>query len=502
MMKRGSGVLMHVTSLPSPFGIGDLGPGAYDFVNFLAEARQGYWQILPLNPTERIHGNSPYHSSSAFAGNPLLISPELLARDGFLAREEMESPPAFPAGKADYDAAVPYKDALLQKAYERFQNQDQRDYEAFCAENQSWLDDFALFSVLKCRFQAKIWSEWPEALRDREPEALQRAAEEHHEALRRQKFTQYLFFRQWNSLKTYCAEKGVRILGDIPIYVVYDSVDVWMHPEFFHLDQEKRPLTVAGVPPDYFSETGQLWGNPVYRWDALKERGYDWWIRRIGHNLRLFDYIRVDHFRGFVGYWEVPAEEKTAVNGKWVPAPADDFFSVILGKFPNAPIIAEDLGIITPDVTEIMERFQFPGMKVLLFAFGDDPATNPYAPHNHVKNCLAYTGTHDNNTARGWFENEAGPDEKRRLFSYLGREVGAEEIHWALIRLAMMSIAALVVVPMQDLLGLGTEARMNRPATTTGNWKWRLEPHLLMSYPIHKILEVTDIYGRASERPS
>jgi 4-alpha-glucanotransferase len=311
-----------------------------------------------------------------------------------------------------------------------------------------------------------------------------------------EKFLQYLFFNQWGILKKYCNQKEIQIIGDIPIYVSHDSADVWMNPELFKLDDQKRPFVVAGVPPDYFSETGQLWGNPVYRWDVLKERGYDWWVNRIAHNLRLSDLIRIDHFRGIVGYWEVPAAETTAIHGRWVEGPSFDFINYLIRKFPYVPLIAEDLGVITPDVREVMNHFELPGMKVLLFAFGDNLPGNPYIPHNLPKNCVAYTGTHDNNTARGWFEKEATPDEKRRLFQYLGRTVSSEELPRELIRLLMMSVASTVIFPMQDILGLGEEARMNLPSTGEGNWEWRLSPHLFEKAPEDWLRETTEIYGR------
>lgn len=498
MKKRGSGILLHVTSLPSPFGIGDMGPWAYKFADFLMETKQSFWQMLPLNPTEIYHGNSPYHSTSAFACNPLLISPELLVKDGLLTEADLESAPEFPKGRVDYPSVVTYKEKLFEGAYERFKRKKEaHEYEQFCMQNAQWLDDFALFIGLRSRFQGKTWSEWPQEIRDREPDVLESVKRELYEGLDRTRFLQYLFFRQWISLKKYCNERGVQILGDIPIYVNYDSSDLWTHPELFKLDHDKRPYAVAGVPPDYFSETGQLWGNPIYRWDVLKERGYDWWIQRMKHNFKFFDLVRIDHFRGFVAYWEVPANEKTAKNGKWVEAPAEDFFKVLLEKFPAAPLIAEDLGIITPEVREIMQRFEFPGMKVLLFAFGEDLPTNPYAPHNVVQNCLIYTGTHDNNTARGWFEKEATPEEKKRLFLYLGREITGGEVHGELIRLAMTSVANTVIIPMQDILGLGEEDRMNRPSTKDGNWQWRLLQEAVTPDLAGRLLEMTEIYGRA-----
>ena len=498
MKRRGSGMLLHITSLPSAFGVGDVGPGAYKFADFLSETKQSIWQILPLNPTDPAHGRSPYHSTSAFACNPLLISPELLVGDGLLDRKDLGPLPDFPEDRADYRSAMAYKEEPFQRAFERFKRKKEAfEFEQFCLHNANWLDDFALFAALKSYFGGKAWSEWPQDIRDRQPEALKWARRDLSEAVKKVKFLQYVFFEQWISLKGYCNERGIQIMGDIPIYVVYDSADLWTHPELFKLDSEKRPYAVAGVPPDYFSETGQLWGNPVYRWDELREREYGWWEERIAHNLKLYDVVRVDHFRGFVAYWEVPAAEKNAINGTWIKAPAKDFFSRITNTFPAIPIIAEDLGVITPDVTEIMDFFDFPGMKVLLFAFGEGMSTNPYAPHNHVKDCVVYTGTHDNNTVRGWFEKEAGDEDKKRLFRYLGREVTGEEIHWEFIRLAMMSVADTVIFPVQDILGLGEEARMNRPAMRDGYWLWRLLPDQLTSSLAHRLLEMTETYGRA-----
>jgi 4-alpha-glucanotransferase len=475
-----------------------MGPEAYRFADFLSGAKQALWQILPLNPTDLACYNSPYHSTSAFAGNPLLISPELLTKDGLLEEADLKPVPSFPREKVNYQAVWEYKYGLLQKAFASFRRRGSSpEYLPFCTENAFWVEDYALFMALKSHYGGKAWSEWPPEIRDRQPYALETARAHLVEAVEREKFLQFLFFRQWFSLKAYCRQQGIRILGDIPIYVVYDSADLWVHPELFNLDARKRPLTVAGVPPDYFSETGQLWGNPVYRWDVLKETGYGWWIQRFGHNLNLFDILRVDHFRGFVAYWEVPAGEKNAVRGNWVQAPARDFFERITQWFPSLHLIAEDLGIITPDVTEIMTHFGFPGMKVLLFAFDGDPATSAYLPHNHVPNCVVYTGTHDNNTARAWLERDATEKERIQLFLYLGREVEPEKIHWELIRLAMMSVAETVIVPMQDLLGLGAEARMNRPAVKEGNWQWRLGPDQITPALAERLSEMTYVYGRA-----
>ncbi len=500
MDNRGSGILLHITSLPSPFGIGDMGPQAYGFAEFLTETGQQYWQILPLNPTDLLHGNSPYHSSSAFAFNPLLVSPELLVQDGLLGEGSIQEPePGFPESHVDYARAAIRKEEILGRAYEAFQLQSEKQgYEAFCRENAYWLDDYTVFLALKSQYGGRCWNEWPQDLRTRKPETLEWAKNEFHAFIAKAKWLQYIFFTQWVALKHHCNEKGIRIIGDIPIYVIYDSADVWAHPELFKLDEEMKPTVVAGVPPDYFSETGQYWGNPVYRWEVLKERGYDWWTDRIAHNIKLFDHVRIDHFRGFQAFWEIPASEENAVNGQWVDGPREDFFDHLTKTFPNLPVIAEDLGFITPDVWELMDRYHFPGMKVLLFAFGNDVATNPYAPHNHVKDCVVYTGTHDNNTVRGWFEQELTSEDRVRISSYIGRELESKDIHWELIRLAMMSVARSAIIPMQDILGLGEEGRMNRPATREGNWEWRLRSSQLTPEVSRKLQEMTEIYGRGT----
>jgi len=493
---RRSGILMHITS-PSAFGVGDLGPEAYAFAEFLERAGQGLWQVLPLNPTDPSHGNSPYHSLSSFAFNPVLISPEGLLQDGLIDPQDLPRPGMFKAGYAEYRKAAKAREHLFDIAFHGFcKGGDRADYDAFCDEHASWLNDFSLFAALKSQFEGRPWTSWPAELRDRHPEALCSAANELGAQMDRIRFVQYLFYRQWQALRAACRDRGIGIVGDMPIYVVLDSVDVWVEPELFKLDHRKRPLAVAGVPPDYFSETGQLWGNPVYRWDVMRQRGYDWWIRRIRHNLMLYDRLRVDHFRGFVGYWEIPAGEETAVNGKWMEAPFDDFFTTVLREFPDAPIIAEDLGLITPDVREAMARFGFPGMKVLLFAFGPDVGSNPYAPHNHERNYVVYTGTHDNNTARGWFDQEATEEDRSRLDAYVGHTVTSDTVHWDLIRLAMGSVADTAVLPMADVLGLGAEQRMNRPATGSGNWTWRMMPGSAGEEPARRLLGLTRLYGR------
>jgi len=499
MSKRGSGILLHITSLPAPYGIGDLGPEAYRFADTLAATKQHFWQILPLHPTDLVYGNSPYHSVSAFANNLLLISPELMVQDGLLSKKELEAASDVPKDHVDYPRVTLHKKKLIRAAYENAKKKKDETYEKISVEHAHWLDDFSLFMALKDHFQGKVWSAWPREVRDRHPETLQALRKQLNEKVEMEKFFQYIFLKQWFALKDYCDERNIHIFGDMPIYVEYNSADLWVHPEMFKLDGEKTPSYVAGVPPDYFSETGQLWGNPIYRWDVLKEQKYHWWIQRIKHNLKLFDIVRIDHFRGLVAYWEIPAGEKNAIKGTWVKAPAEDFFSVLLDQCPDASIIAEDLGIITPDVNELMDRCSLPGMKILLFAFNDDPATNPYVPHNHVENCVLYTGTHDNNTARGWFENEATPDVKKKLNQYLGREVSPENIHGELIRLAMMSVARMAIIPMQDILGLGAKARMNQPSTIEGNWKWRLLPDQFTQQLQDTVRDMTEMYGRAND---
>lgn len=477
-----------------------MGPSAYRFADFLADTRQSFWQVLPLTPTEPGLGNSPYSSSSAFAGNPLLISPDLLVADGFLTKAEVEGNPGLPTEQVNYPAVADHKQRLLSLAYERFSSSGRKggfEYERFCSENAHWLEDYATFAALKQRFNGEVWSDWPADIRDRQPEALQSAKTHLHEAIEREKFLQHLFYRQWNLLQQHCHERGIQIIGDAPFYVSYDSADVWTHPHLFKLDENKKPTVIAGVPPDYFSKTGQRWGNPIYRWDVLQQTGYEWWLRRVEHNLDLFDLVRIDHFRGFAACWEVPAEEATAIHGHWVEVPGDDFFATLLRRFPYPRLLAEDLGIITPDVRELMRRYEIPGMRVLLFAFGGDLARNAYIPHNYVRDCIVYTGTHDNNTVRGWFETEATPEEKRRVFRYVGHEVSAQDIPWAFIRLAMMSVANLVIIPLQDVLGLGQEARMNRPATASGNWGWKFLLEQLTPAVAQTLAELTEIYGRA-----
>ncbi len=491
--ERASGVLLHPTSLPGPYGIGDLGPSAYRFVDWLADSGCKLWQILPLGPTG--YGDSPYQCFSAFAGNPYLISPDYLLRDDLLHPDDLVETPGFPDDSVDYGRIIPWKLNLLERAFIRFRAaprpvpQDpstsiRASYERFCAENVSWLADYALFMALKEANGGGAWGDWPESLRKRDPDSLAEAGRRHADAVERFTFYQFVFFRQWAALHAYAHGRGIRIIGDLPIFVAYDSADVWANPELFHLDRNRQPTVVAGVPPDYFSPTGQLWGNPLYRWEVLKDRGYDWWIARFRATLKQVDIVRLDHFRGFAGYWEIPANSPTAETGRWVPGPGEDFLEAIKSALDDPsrqsstglPIIAEDLGEITPDVIELRDRFDLPGMKILQFAFSGPG--NAFLPHNYPANCVVYSGTHDNDTARGWYETapESERDFARRyLFGDLcERSDLAERFARELIRAAWASVAVYAIAPMQDLLGLGTQARMNFPSSLGGNWSWRL----------------------------
>jgi 4-alpha-glucanotransferase len=498
MKRRGSGILLPVTSLFSGYGIGDIGPSAGEFVDFLSDAKQRYWQILPLNPTSPLYDNSPYHSISTFAFNTNLISPEGLVKDGYLHEPDVTGVPEFPHGTVDFDAVIRFKEKLFFLAYERFR-QDQIDrsgYDEFCRNNSWWLEDFALFISLHRHYKGSLWSTWPDAIKYRDPAALDAMRQSLDKNIEMEKFLQYIFSGQWQSLRDYCIKKGIRLIGDIPMYVTYDSADVWSHPELFRLDDNLHPIVVAGVPPDYFSSTGQLWKNPLYCWEEHERSGFSWWIHRIEHTLSMVDYARIDHFRGLIAYWEVPAGAENAMHGKWVPAPGEELLTLLKNRVIDLPLIAEDLGIITPDVSDLIDRFELPGMRVLLFAFTDDPSGSPHAPHNLKKNCILYTGTHDNATIRGWLESEATTLEKHRLFRYIGQELSAIHAPPVLIRLAMMSVADTVIIPLQDILSLGANSRMNRPGTDTGNWRWRLEKDQIRPPVIENLGEMTEIYGR------
>jgi len=498
MRRRASGLLLHPTSLPSSFGVGDLGPEAGKFVDLLARAGQSYWQVLPLNPVDPAGFFSPYQSSSALAGNPLLISPDLLVEEGLLTPADLSRRPAFPPGRVDFRAATAYKEKLLKKALGRFRTQGlgrEEEFRRFCSQEADWLEDHALFKVLSSSHGGD-WTRWPAPLKHRRPRALAAAARKLAPQLEEEKFRQYLFFSQWRSLKKAANQKGINLIGDLGIYLIHQSVDVWTNPGLFKLDRNGRPAAVSGVPPDYFSSTGQLWGNPVYRWEALEETGFRWWLRRIGKNLELFDFLRLDHARGFVAFWEVKAGSRTAIHGCWREVPAHGFFKALVKAFPHLPLIAEDLGIITPDVREILAGYGLPGMKVLQFGFGPDLPSSPHAPHNHLPDSVVFPGTHDNNPTRGWWEKEAGPRERRNLAAYLGKRVTAGTVSWDLIRLALLSVARTAVIPVQDLLGLGEEARMNHPARPKGNWTWQLTRDQLEALPLERLKLLTKMAGR------
>jgi len=505
---RASGILLHPTSLPGKYGIGDLGPAAYGFVDFLAASGQRLWQVLPLGPTG--YGDSPYQCFSAFAGNPLLVSLESLVEDGLLAADDLEPAPDFPRDRVDYGPVIEFKQALLWQAYDHFKahapNGMSAEFESFAAPAREWLDDYAAFRSIKDAHRGVEWTKWDPHLRGREKQALWFWGENHRREIEGHEFFQYLFFKQWLRLARYAHDRGLKIVGDLPIFVAHDSADVWAHPELFHLDSEGRPTAVAGVPPDYFSETGQLWGNPLYRWDAMAETGYQWWIERIRATLAQVDIVRLDHFRGFEQYWEVPGGEKTAINGHWAQGPGAAFFEAVGQALGELPIIAEDLGFITPEVKALRDRFGFPGMRILQFAFGTDPQAGDFKPHNFTHNTVVYTGTHDNDTTVGWFTSAGTGDstrtaaevreERESVLKYLGTD--GHEIHWDFIRLALSSVADTAIIPLQDVLGLGSEARMNIPARESGNWGWRYRPGVLTDALSQRLVEMVDLYGRKS----
>lgn len=497
--KRTAGILLHVSSLPSEYGIGDMGRGAADFADFLQRAGQKYWQILPLNPTSSYMGGSPYSSYSVFAGNPLFISPEVLVYDGLAERSEIESLKRSDNGRVDYEDLERSRTGFLDLLFARRQSRldDLPGFGEFLAGHDGpWLDGFALFRVLKERFGGVVWADWPIEYRDREPEALDELRRRAAREILRVKFEQYLFFNQWGRLRRHLACRGIRIIGDAPIYPTYDSADVWENQEIFKLDENKAQRVLAGVPPDYFSETGQLWGNPVYDWEILKERCFDWWLKRLEVALTTADVLRLDHFRGFAACWEVPPGEKTAEGGYWAEAPGAEFFETVRNRFPDMPFIAEDLGYITRDVLALRDRFCLPGMRVLMFSFGDDAPESTNSLHNHSPNSVAYSGTHDNNTVRGWFEQEAVQDQKDRISLYLGKQAAAESLPWDMVRLTLSSVARTAIVPLQDVLGLGAEARLNTPATANGNWTWRLSADGLDPKKADDLAALTKLFGR------
>ena len=490
---RAAGILLHPTSLPSRGGIGNFGPAAYQFVDWLAASRQGLWQVLPLGPLG--YGNSPYSSTSAFAGNPLLISLERLAGHGWIDQGKI-SHIAAEAGPVGYDRIFAAKMPLLFEAGRGFIASApagaRERFALFCSENAWWLDDFVLFDALRAKHKLASWNEWPPELARRESGALQRARKELADDLKIRSALQFAFYEQWRALRRYCSERKIRVVGDVAIFVNYDSADVWIHRDLFRLNENLESEVVSGVPPDFFSKTGQRWGNPLYRWDVMKERGYPWWIQRLRWATQNSDYIRLDHFRGFDQFWEIPASDPTAINGRWVDGPRDDLFHKLREVLGGLPFFAEDLGYITPEVHALRERLQIPGMAVLQFGFGDEGA-HMYLPHRAAGKVI-YTGTHDNDTTVGWFQSGAADHERRNAECYLGR--CEDGIHWAFIRAALNSVADLALIPLQDVLGLGSEARMNTPSLDGGNWKWRFTPEQLTPALTAKLAQLAELADR------
>lgn len=506
---RSAGVLLHPTSLPGPHGIGDLGQTALRFISYLHKAGIKIWQVLPLNPTG--YGDSPYQSLSAFAGNPLLISLDGLVGEGLIEPAELQSQPEFPQGRVDFSMVIPWKFSLLRKAAARFLAADRpvqkAEFEDFIQRNHAWLDDYALFMAAKDAYQGQVWTAWDPHLAARRPEALRQWGAKLSGEIAAYKFWQYKFFQQWNAVKAECSSRGIRILGDIPIYAAHDSADVWANPEMFWLDEKGNPLKVAGVPPDYFSATGQLWGNPLYRWDVMKKTGYRWWIERLRSSLDMFDMVRLDHFRGFEAYWEIPAGDATAEHGKWIKGPGAELFQALTASLGPLPIVAENLGVITPEVEGIRRQFGYPGMAILQFAFSTDPQAPTFRPHNYEQQLVAYTGGHDNDTMVGWWNSGVAQSTRTQAdvrkehgdaqnYFGVGEEEFDREVNWIFIREVMKSVADTVLFPMQDVLGLGSEARMNTPGTLGGNWTWRLGPGSLREEDQRRLKKFAELYDR------
>jgi len=507
-LARTGGVLLHPTSLPGAYGIGDLGPAAHGFVDWLAASGCGLWQILPLGPTG--YGNSPYQCHSVFAGNAYMVSPDLLVRDGLLTQSDLEPVPDFApkpgqvASHVDFGRLIPWKLSLLGTAFARFKRSGSKalklEFSRFRAENAAWLDDFSLFMALKERHGGVSWINWPAPLRGRVKSALVRARLSLRDATLRCSFNQMLFFRQWSELREHARKRGVRIIGDVPIFAAQDSSDVWAKPELFCVDEMGLPTVVSGVPPDYFAPTGQLWGNPLYRWENHRQSGYGWWLARLRAILQLVDIVRLDHFRGFAGYWEIPADAATAETGRWVPGPAEGFLDAMVQGLhrefasERLPLIAEDLGVVTPDVVRLLQRYQLPGMRVLQFGFAG--LSEEFLPHNYIQNCVAYTGTHDNDTARGWFEGGTEREKNTALTYLLSTEA---HVVRDMVRAVWSSLAAFAVVPIQDLLELGSEARMNRPGIPEGNWEWRLKNDDLADSLGERLGQLNAECGRVSQ---
>lgn len=496
-LNRSSGLLLHPTSLPGKFGIGEIGKAAYRWIDFLVEAKQSVWQILPLGPTS--YGDSPYQTMSVFAGNPLLIDLQSLSMAGYISTADLKNAPKFQENKIDYKTIIDWKIPLLLEAYAEFLKKARKDditaFENFCQKYHSeWLDEFALFMALKNNFGGKAWNQWPIELKLRKIDALKEMRFQLKQEIHAQKFLQYLFLKQWQEVKEYANSKGVAIMGDIPIYVTYDSADVWANQDKYCLDNKGALIEVAGVPPDYFSDTGQLWGNPIYKWDLMAKNGFKWWIERVRTTLEYVDIIRIDHFRGFEAYWTVPYGEDTAINGEWKKGPGYKFFDRLMTILPEVPIIAEDLGVITPEVVALRDRYGFPGMKILHFAFSSN-ASNRDLPHNYDARCIVYAGTHDNDTTLGWFKT-LPEHEKTSCIEYLNKK--PLDISWELMRLASASTAVLAIFTVQDVLSLGNEARMNFPGKPSGNWSWRLKSKQLTKKHAARLANMTNIYGRAN----
>lgn len=504
---RCSGILAHVTSLPGRFGIGDFGPCAYEFADFLSAAGQKLWQVLPLNPTG--YGDSPYQCFSAFAGNPMLISLELLRDQGVLRESDLAQAPAFAEDFVDYGPVIGFKMAILQRAAEAFfgdgSTAELAAFDNFCERTRGWLDDFALFMACKDAHHGVMWTKWDRQLRRREAGALAEFSRERAREVKAHKYWQFEFFRQWGKLKGYCRERAIRLMGDVPIYVAHDSADVWAHPELFYLDEEGVPTAVSGVPPDYFSATGQLWGNPIYRWELLAADGYSWWVERFRASLAMFDMVRLDHFRGFEAYWEVPDGETTAIHGRWVKGPGEKFLAAMQDALGDLPIVAENLGVITPEVEKLRHDFDLPGMSLLQFAFGNDPQGPSFRPHNYGRDLVAYTGGHDNDTTVGWWSSSGVGDSTRSAEDVRKEHEFARaylnfhddsEINWVMIRAVLGSVADVAIVPLQDVLGLGSSARMNLPGTVSGNWKWRYRAGSLTGELSARLRGLVTLYDR------
>jgi len=504
---RCSGILLHFTSLPSRFGIGDLGPCAYEFADFLFASGQKVWQVLPLNPTG--YGDSPYQCFSAFAGNPLLLSLERLRDQGLLQASDLAQAPPFPQDFVDYGPVIEFRFATLRRAAQVFfadgSHADRAAFDRFCESAGPWLDDYALFMACKDAHQGTIWTTWDAQIRKRDAHAMSEWSRKLAPDLKAYKYWQFEFFQQWDQLKAYCQQRGIRFMGDVPIYVAHDSADVWAHPDLYYLDDQGRPTVVSGVPPDYFSATGQLWGNPIYRWDLLAVSGYKWWIERFRASFALFDMVRLDHFRGFESYWEIPAGEKTAIHGRWIKGPGEDFLSALQNAFGRLPIVAENLGVITPSVEKLRLQFSLPGMSLLQFAFGTDPQGPSFRPHNYSRDLVAYTGGHMffahivESARAGAGDSTRTLDDVRKEHDFARAYLNFHddsEINWVMIRAVLASVADVAIVPLQDVLGLGSAARMNLPGKVSGNWKWRYRPGTLSDELSARLRSLVTLYDR------